>query len=772
MPLRLCALACALVASACSSFDESLLRVPASKPGPIDAGRTPKPPDAAIVDAASEGGILVQCSSSNGTCSRPNAVTACSQGACLLVECEAPFVDCDGDADNGCEATLDSLENCGLCGATCALPNATAACQQGECVFEACGAGFGDCDQIPGNGCEVSLNTLTDCGGCATTCAALNNASPGCNALSCGVGVCLGLYGDCDTETDNGCEQPLRSAVHCGACDTPCDPANALGDCAGGSCAITGCLAANVDCNGLAGDGCEATLDDAANCGVCGAACDLQQAIRVACTGAPLGCVVNHSCTAFGCTDGAPENGCATGFGDCNGLGNDGCETPLDTLSDCGACGRGCAIPNAISACDEAACVVTACEPGFAACSSSACSSLASDASHCGACNTVCGGAAPNCAGGKCTSQVCAPGTADCNGVGTDACEVSLTVPSQCGACGLSCGPYPHATAACTSLRCTLGSCDAGFRDCDGALSNGCEVDIRTLSTCGACGQTCSLPFADESCASGTCTLVTCDPDRANCDANVANGCETSTELPATCGTCNNDCRGRPNVLSAGCDQGECAFVCAPGYADCDGKVANGCEASLANYLNCGTCGNDCGALPQVSSASCSGGEVCGDLVCDPGYGDCDGNPSNGCERAVDTLSSCGACDRPCAPAHAAGICSAVGACGIGTCDSGYADCNGLAADGCEASLNDAATCGTCQNKCPGALECANGACICTADAQCGNPSFDCCGGVCKNTNSVCSLWPCPVAATRRPQQNCGACGTTCGLFCCGALGE
>ena len=52
-------------------------------------------------------------------CTRANARTACVTGSCLLVECEAPYVDCDGQADNGCEATLDSTDNCGLCGARC-----------------------------------------------------------------------------------------------------------------------------------------------------------------------------------------------------------------------------------------------------------------------------------------------------------------------------------------------------------------------------------------------------------------------------------------------------------------------------------------------------------------------------------------------------------------------------------------------------------------------------------------------------------------------------
>src|SRR5262249_44733972 len=84
--------------------------------------------------------------------SRAHARTACANGSCLLVECEAPYVDCDGDPENGCEATLDSLENCGLCGARCALAGAETRCNEGRCELVACESRYGDCDEETGNG--------------------------------------------------------------------------------------------------------------------------------------------------------------------------------------------------------------------------------------------------------------------------------------------------------------------------------------------------------------------------------------------------------------------------------------------------------------------------------------------------------------------------------------------------------------------------------------------------------------------------------------------
>ena len=45
---------------------------------------------------------------------------------------------------------------------------------------------------------------------------------------------------------------------------------------------------------------------------------------------------------------------------------------------------------------------------------------------------------------------------------------------------------------------------------------------------------------------------------------------------------------------------------------------------------------------------------VCALGACDGSYGNCDGNPANGCETDLrTTVTSCGACGRACAFAHA-----------------------------------------------------------------------------------------------------------------------
>ena len=66
--------------------------------------------------------------------------------------------------------------------------------------------------------------------------------------------------------------------------------------------------------------------------------------------------------------------------------------------------------------------------------------------------------------------------------------------------------------------------------------------------------------------------------------------------------------------------------------------------------------------------------------------------PTTGCANA--------SCD-PCILPHASAICDGNLQCAIGQCVYGYTDCNGDAADGCEAALkSDPNNCGTCGDAC------------------------------------------------------------------------
>lgn len=144
-----------------------------------------------------------------------------------------------------------------------------------------------------------------------------------------------------------------------------------------------------------------------------------------------------------------------------------------------------------------------------------------------------------------------------------------------------------------------MGSCAAGFSNCDGSASNGCEASLRTTSDCGACGRACSYPNLNTSCGDGTCTLSGCVSGWGNCDGSLSNGCEVPLNTTANCGACGTSCSF--SNAGATCSGGACALGrCNTNYGNCDGSAANGCELFLASTSNCGGCGVRCsGGTPN-----------------------------------------------------------------------------------------------------------------------------------------------------------------------------
>ena len=183
------------------------------------------------------------------------------------------------------------------------------------------------------------------------------------------------------------------------------------------------------------------------------------------------------------------------------------------------------------------------------------------------------------------------------------------TDPLNCGACGTVCA-LPNATAACVSGVCQIGTCNAGFADCDGDPMNGCETDLlNSTSNCGTCGTPCTFPNASAVCVNGACQMGPCDAGYANCDGNTANGCETHVlTSTANCGACGTPCI-LPNATTA-CVNGTCQIAaCNSGFADCDGNAANGCETNLlTDVSNCGSCGQSASdGLPCTADVCVSG---------------------------------------------------------------------------------------------------------------------------------------------------------------------
>ncbi len=127
-----------------------------------------------------------------------------------------------------------------------------------------------------------------------------------------------------------------------------------------------------------------------------------------------------------------------------------------------------------------------------------------------------------------------------------------------------------------------------------------------------------------------------------------------------------------------------CNYFCGPGFANCNGNWSDGCELNLmTNVSNCGACGNVCQTQAH-QTASCSNGSCA--ISCVSGWSNCDNDNANGCEVSVNTdVNNCGSCGRACPNSgpHVVSSSCAGGTCGF-VCDFGYEDSDHAAANGCE----------------------------------------------------------------------------------------
>src|SRR5204863_8412172 len=174
---------------------------------------------------------------------------------------------CDGNVSNGCETNLNTtVTSCGSCTNSCSYANAAATCFSGTCQIGACNPLFANCDGNAANGCEKSLTTLTDCGACGAPCAPAN-ASASCASGTCTLGTCNAGFGNCDGIASNGCEVNTQTnALNCDTCGYACNGTDGTASWALGGCSVA-CNAGFGNCDGLVSTGCEASLNTISNCG-------------------------------------------------------------------------------------------------------------------------------------------------------------------------------------------------------------------------------------------------------------------------------------------------------------------------------------------------------------------------------------------------------------------------------------------------------------------------------------------------------------------------
>jgi len=698
-----------------------------------------------------DGGAVLTCDPTTHTCQGCALDTDCQPGTVCETATTQCVPGCTGEqacatgrtcCNGQCLDLQADTAHCGACATPCTPPNGAGKCVDGMCAIGTCNTGFQDCNKMPADGCEVATGTDTmNCGTCANVCPALANSTPACVGGACGLGACAANFGNCDGNPANGCEANTQtSPPNCGGCGNACALANAVNGCAAGSCTIASCNPGFADCDKAAGDGCEVnTGTDPTNCGSCAHVCSVPNA--------------SPACTGGACAVGM----CVVPFEDCNLMASDGCEVNVHTdPNNCGGCGTVCNLANATAGCSNGACTVVSCSAGFADCdgvASNGCEvNLGTSVPNCGSCGAACSAnnGTPSCAGGHC-AIACASGFADCDMNVANGCEVNTTNNvNNCASCGHAC-PVAGGTPACNSSVCGVSSCQPGRGDCDGNPANGCETDTTTSpQNCGGCGLACFVANGTAGCTASHCTVASCNPGFADCDGNAANGCETNLKTSGNCGGCGVTCALANGTSS--CATGTCQLTgCTGSYADCDGIAANGCETNTGtNTLDCGSCNAACSTAHD--SPTCSGGSC--SVACAAGYGNCDANAANGCETATtNNVNACGSCTNVCAVLNGTPTCSGT-TCAVGSCTAPFKDCDGQYANGCETntgtSLTNCGTCGTTCSNANGTTSCGGGLCapVCaTGFGDCdGNKTNGC------ETNTTTSL------------TNCGACGAVCSL--------
>ena len=582
--------------------------------------------------------------------------------------CDRRDNDCNGAVDDGFDLQRDP-KHCGECNHVCGGEHATSSCQAGRCVIH-CDPGFADCDGDANNGCEADLSDPGSCGECGKSCRA---EEPLCLAADEGASCVSDCPAERPTLCGGGCVDTASSLAHCGRCGQRCDPEGATGQCQSGACVVSSCDVGRGDCNQDPGDGCEASLALPRHCGscqtecgertpyclstatgefVCGDGCQngtlSGEETDVDC-GGPLCGPCDHGRTCKQDSDCRGAARCLSGV--CAACGE--CEPGIEETESCGGCGAGSRKRRCSAACewgDWGECDATqpSCRPGD------------EQDTTCGRCGQMTRTCDENCAWGAfgdCQNEgECDPRDEQRRGCGRCG-EQSRVCSSDCGwgswsACygEGSCSPGQRETIKCglggeQSRTCGADCRWGGWGFCTGEGS--CTPGQNETEACGRCGQRSrrcgsNYRWGGWSSCSGQGACEAGDRDEQACGL----GGTQSRNCLATCAwgswsACQGEGECRPGQSETeGCERcGTQQRRCGSNYlwgawGSCSGKKS--CEAGHVESRSCGLggseqrrCGDDC--------RWGSWGPCTGEGVCEPGA-----RETRACPRCGTETRSCG----------------------------------------------------------------------------------------------------------------------------------
>jgi len=246
----------------------------------------------------------------------------------------------------------------------------------------------------------------------------------------------------------------------------------------------------------------------------------------------------------------------------------------------------------------------------------------------------------------------------------------------------------------------------SGGNGTDDLATSTSPPDLTVAPRCGdgvctaASGEACDTCPAD-------CGSCGCPMGYADCNNNMADGCETPLNTPTNCGGCGHVCQqvGGSNACVLSGTNYVCQPTCDATHADCNQMPDDGCEVDLSGPNNCGGCGKICSNPHGTTTCTTQGNGFFCNPTCTPPWGACGADKSGGCTTNTGSgdPANCGACGRGCSTAGTTGTACNNGVC-TPTCAAPYSDCSDPAApgadNGCE--TNGTTDSGENDNSCAG----------------------------------------------------------------------